>query len=72
MTQPRRFNARQKVAMSWASGGRCMSCSKPLLRGWHGDHRKSWTNGGPTTCANGQALCQDCNLRKGANDHVIR
>jgi len=34
---------------------------------WHCDHIKPWTKGGPTTVANGQAACAECNQAKGAN-----
>jgi hypothetical protein len=51
--------------MYLASGGKCTRCGTPLLPGWHGDHITPWSTGGPTDVINGQALCPDCNLRKG-------
>jgi len=33
---------------------------------WHCDHIKPWAEGGPTTVANGQATCPECNQSKGA------
>lgn len=33
---------------------------------WHCDHILPWTKGGPTTVANGQAACAECNQAKGA------
>lgn len=34
---------------------------------WHCDHIQPWTKGGPTTVANGQAACAECNQAKGAD-----
>lgn len=66
-TMSRRFSLRQQIALLWASGGRCKRCGIPLTKdNFHCDHRQPFSLGGPTTCANGQALCSRCNLKKGA------
>jgi superfamily II DNA or RNA helicase len=52
--------------MYLASGGTCTKCGTRLLPGWHGDHITPWSAGGPTDVINGQALCPDCNLKKGS------
>src|SRR5438552_2311253 len=62
----RRFNRKQKHDLFMTANGRCVSCGKPLSPGWHGDHVQPWKAGGPTETANGQALCPECNLEKGA------
>lgn len=62
----RRFNSNERVDMYLAAGGRCSRCRATLTPGWHGDHVKPYSAGGPTDVANGQALCPTCNLRKGS------
>lgn len=65
-TQPRRFNKSQRRALWLASNGRCAACGKPLPPGWHADHWEPYVHGGSTDVTNGQALCPECNLLKGA------
>src|SRR5690606_30104317 len=43
-----------------------------LEPGWHADHVKPWSSGGPTDVINGQALCPACNLRKGNRTVKLR
>lgn len=62
----RRFTRLERHALFLASNGRCEICGRPLERGWHGDHIVPFSRGGETDVLNGQALCQECNLRKGA------
>lgn len=63
----RRFRMRQRIALLWVSGSRCVQCGEPLTKdNYHADHRRPYSKGGATTCANGQALCSRCNLSKGA------
>lgn len=61
----RRFNGRERAALYLASGGVCSRCARPLSRGWHADHVQAFARGGDTDVLNGQALCPDCNLKKG-------
>lgn len=61
----RRFNTSERVALYLAADGHCTQCGTELQPGWHADHRHPWSNGGPTDVTNGQALCPDCNLKKG-------
>jgi superfamily II DNA or RNA helicase len=61
----RRFNHSERQALYLVSGGRCVACDKPLPTGWHADHRQPFSRGGETSIWNGQALCPDCNHRKG-------
>jgi superfamily II DNA or RNA helicase len=61
----RRFNSRQRVALYLAAGGHCSRCGTELEPGWHGDHIKPHSAGGPTDVINGQPLCPTCNLKKG-------
>jgi superfamily II DNA or RNA helicase len=49
-----------------AAGGHCERCGAELLI-WHADHYVPWSQGGETDLINGQALCPNCNLRKGAS-----
>ena len=62
----RRFNLTERVAIYLRAGGRCQRCGQVLGRGWHADHVVPFTGGGPTTLSNGQALCPECNNKKGA------
>jgi superfamily II DNA or RNA helicase len=65
--QRRRFNAAERAALYSAADGRCGECCRELDPGWHADHRNPHSHGGPTDVINGQALCPDCNLEKGAH-----
>lgn len=48
------------------SGGKCSLCKVKLTRkNYHADHIHPYSKGGRTITANGQALCDKCNLRKG-------
>jgi hypothetical protein len=64
--QPRKFNARQRLALLWASGGKCSICGKSLSTDWQADHIKPWSKLGLTVTANGQAVHKRCNCKKGA------
>jgi superfamily II DNA or RNA helicase len=61
----RRFSRREKAVLYLAADGRCESCGVELEPGWHGDHVQPYSRGGKTDVINGQALCPDCNLKKG-------
>jgi superfamily II DNA or RNA helicase len=61
----RRFNRRERVALSLVAGGVCKDCGEPLPPGWHADHRIPYSRGGDTDVVNGQAFCPRCNLKKG-------
>lgn len=49
-----------------AAAGRCVLCGKELDPGWHADHRHPHSKDGPTEVWNGQALCPECDAKKGA------
>jgi superfamily II DNA or RNA helicase len=66
------FSKRQRFILSFLSGGRCRSCGKKLDRSFHGDHVVPYSKDGPTILNNGQALCADCNLRKGNSTMELR
>lgn len=72
MTERRRFNASERAALYLAADGRCERCGRGLEPGWHADHQQPHSRGGPTDVVNGQALCPDCNLRKGARVSELR
>lgn len=69
--KPRRFSRKQKLALYWLSGGKCNNCGELLRNNWHADHIVHWSMGGDTDVQNGQALCPQCNLEKGVNQHDI-
>ncbi|MFN2455991.1 MAG: DEAD/DEAH box helicase family protein [Pyrinomonadaceae bacterium] len=62
----RRFDRKQKEALYWLAGGKCQNCGAPLPNDWHADHLRPYAHGGRTDVVNGQALCPNCNCRKGA------
>ena len=62
----RRFTPQQRELLFRAANGRCMQCGCVLdPNNWHADHIMPWAVGGATDVRNGQALCVDCNLKKG-------
>lgn len=68
----RRFSSRERAALYLAADGRCAECGVELEPGWHADHIDPYSAGGPTDVINGQALCPDCNLRKGGRVMRLR
>jgi 5-methylcytosine-specific restriction endonuclease McrA len=64
----RRFNKRERVALYLAADGQCTKCGSELELGFHGDHVQAYAKDGVTDVINGQALCRDCNLKKGTKD----
>lgn len=68
----RRFNARERAALYLAADGHCAECGTELQPGWHADHVQPHAHGGPTDVVNGQALCPNCNLTKGAGVNTPR
>lgn len=65
MSQRRRFNGREHIALYLTADGYCTECGTELTPGWHADHVIPWSRTGPTDLDNGQALCPACNLKKG-------
>ena len=65
MKMRRAFTQNERKALLVASQGKCAICGSSLGRKWHADHVVAWANGGKTIIKNGQALCTDCNLKKG-------
>lgn len=60
------FNGTQKQAAYLVARGKCENCGKPLEPNWHADHIQPYSKGGTTTLDNLQALCPECNWKKGA------
>lgn len=66
----RTFSLDERAAMYYRDGGCCQAdgCGVPVpFTEFHADHVIAWTHGGATTLANGQVLCQQHNLSKGAS-----
>lgn len=61
----RRFSRRERTALYLAADGKCTECGRRLDPGWHADHIQPHSRHGATDVINGQALCPDCNLKKG-------
>lgn len=47
---------------------KCAICGETIGKSFHADHVKAWVKGGKTNTADMQALCSDCNLKKGDRD----
>ena len=63
----RAFTKPQKIAAYERQGGNCAHCGKHFeFRQMHGDHVKSWNDGGLTEDDNLEMLCRLCNQTKGA------
>ncbi len=63
----RAFPESDKLVMYERQKHKCAICGKTFeYSEMHGDHIVPWSKGGTTTLENGQMLCTDCNLRKGA------
>ena len=60
------FSKRQRRILGWLSGGKCTACGQKLTKSFHADHIHPHSKGGKTVTNNGQALCAQCNLNKGA------
>ncbi len=48
-----------------AANGKCQRCGKQLPENWHADHIIPWSTVKETEFSNMQALCPECNLKKG-------
>ncbi len=65
MDDKRAFNNKQKTALYLYADGKCTLCGKELEKDWHADHIQPYSKNGKTDVINGQALCPECNLKKG-------
>ena len=61
----RRFNQSQRIDIFIRQDGKCALCGEELQPSWHADHIMPYSKGGWTVAENGQALCPECNLKKG-------
>lgn len=63
----RGFSNDQRIIIWRRDNETCQSCGKLItVDEMHADHIVPHTRGGRTTVENGQSLCADCNLKKGA------
>jgi 5-methylcytosine-specific restriction endonuclease McrA len=61
------FSTEEKIIIWRRDNGECKQCGKSvLIEDMHADHIKPHSKGGFTIIENGQTLCQNCNLTKGA------
>lgn len=60
------FSSRQRKILKIRSGGLCQECGCRLKKSFHADHVLAHSKGGKTILQNGQALCDNCNMVKGA------
>lgn len=68
----RSFSRKQRLYLAMLARFRCEACGTKLTTSLHGDHVLPHARGGATLLSNGQALCRDCNLKKGVQDHDHR
>lgn len=63
----RGFSEEQRAAIFWRDEGSCQKCGRKCEENeFHADHIDPHSNGGETKIINGQVLCPECNLSKGA------
>lgn len=63
---PRTLRSKRKRAALWlAAEGKCQICGQDLEEKWHADHIVPYSVTGRTNVHEMQALCPECNLRKG-------
>ena len=55
-----------RAALYSNAGGNCEGCGEPLTAGWHANHVIPWVASRRTNVFEMAALCQRCNLSKGA------
>ena len=55
-----------------SAGGRCQDCGVQLEKGWHADHVMPWAVSQRTNVHEMQALCPNCNTRKGSKMRGFR
>lgn len=66
MTEKRNLTGRKLRAALWMhADGKCQICAKELEPGWHADHIVPWRITKQTNVHEMQALCPECNLKKG-------
>lgn len=67
----RAFSEDERYVIWMRSGKQCQNenCQRDLrdIDEMHADHMKAWARGGKTLLSNAQALCEDCNSKKGAD-----
>lgn len=64
----RSFSRKERRWLFVIAGGICQQCGADLDPTFHADHILPFSKGGLTTLSNGQALCRNCNLKKGSSD----
>lgn len=57
---------RLRSALWIAADGKCQMCGRPLPDDWHADHETPWSVRPITNVHEMQALCPECNIKKGA------
>lgn len=61
----RYFNKRMRKILLILAGNKCQICKKKLDKSFHADHVVPYSKKGSTNLNNAQALCAECNLKKG-------
>tara|TARA_X000000950_G_C13829016_1_gene625288 strand:- start:80 stop:1387 length:1308 start_codon:yes stop_codon:yes gene_type:complete len=65
VSEKRFFTLNQKKALLFRSSNKCEECNKKInIEEMQADHKIRYSDGGPTSIDNGQALCQACHENK--------
>jgi 5-methylcytosine-specific restriction endonuclease McrA len=59
---------RDRALLWYAAEGLCLECREPLTESWEADHRVAWRLTFRTNVHEMQALCRQCNRKKGGGD----
>jgi hypothetical protein len=59
----REFTEEERLVIYIRADEQCQECGLGFkdISDMHADHKRQWAHGGPTTLANGRALCEQCN-----------
>ena len=72
LDEKRDFDQNQRYVLFRRSNQICQSCEKDIkFNSFHADHVVPFSHGGRTSIENGQALCKECNLKKGASTMML-
>lgn len=66
MVKRRKLTKKERALLWYMADGKCQICGKPLPKDWHADHIIPFVVSKKTNIHEMQALCPDCNLKKGS------
>lgn len=67
MTEARTLRSKKlRTLLYYSQNGKCAMCGRDLPENWHADHITPWSKSHRTNVHEMQALCPECNEKKGA------